>query len=277
MQAEHNSLPACPLCGNPSLRPRDQRAADCPRCGLLVNLETQALDYSAGGGQAVPDPSKMAWRLENARYRFRIITPFLHGHEVFIDIGCGSGEMLEAAKAHFAQHLGFDTNAPLISYAKGRGLNAVNAAFDPASLDTEIRSKKKVFALSHVIEHLSHPMDTLRTVCDVMAPGDLLYVEVPLHTGQSFTRQGYEWSLWNAEHVALYSGPALDYIARNLGLTTFAQGTRIFARGSKSRKTFLRLMLRSPLHFLLAAFRKPPHLSMADVMVADYGFILLRK
>lgn len=277
MQVELPSLPACPLCGNASLRPRDQHAADCPRCGLLVNLETHALDYSEGGGQAAPDASKMAWRLENARYRFRIITPFLNGHDLFIDIGCGSGEMLEAAKDRFAQHLGFDTNAPLITHAKGRGLNAVNAAFDSGSLGPDLRGKKKVFALSHVIEHLSHPMDTLRTVCDTMASGDLLYIEVPLHTGQSFTRQGYEWSLWNAEHVALYSGPALDYIARNLGLTTLAQGTRIFARGSKSRKTFLRLMLRSPLHFLLAAFRKPPYLSMADVMIADYGFVLLRK
>ncbi len=120
-------------------------------------------------------------------------------------------------------------------------------------------------------------MATLQAVCDAMVPGDLLYIEVPLHTGQSFARQGYAWSMWNTEHVALYSGPALDYIARTLGLTTLVNGTRIFARGSKSRKTFLRLMVRSPLRFLLTAARKPAYLSMADVMIADYGFILLRK
>ena len=40
-------------------------------------------------------------------------------------------------------------------------------------------------------------------------PGDLLYIEVPLHTGQSFQQQRYAWSLWYHEHLYLYSPMAL--------------------------------------------------------------------
>ena len=266
----------CPLCASDRITLRDAASALCAECGLLINRQTHALDYAGGGGQAIPDTEKMAWRLENARYRFRIIAPFLRDHEAFIDIGCGSGEMLEISRAYFPQHTGFDTNTALVHYAQQRGFNAFNAAFSAAALGT-LGAKRKVFALSHVIEHLAQPLDTLRTVYDAMAPGDLLYVEVPLYTGHSFTTLGYAWSLWNAEHVALYSAPALSFIARHFGLTVVQRGTRIFARGSKSRKTAIRLLLRAPLRFALTALQKPPCHSMADMMIADYGYALLQK
>jgi SAM-dependent methyltransferase len=273
----NNGVSHCPLCGSDQLLPRDAVAVLCAECGLLINRQTQALDYSGGGGQAVPDAAKMAWRLENARYRFRIIAPFIRAHEAFIDIGCGSGEMLEISRAYFKQHAGFDTNTILVDYTQQRGLNAYNAAFSAAALGQTLHDQPKVFALSHVIEHLAQPLETLRTIYEAMAPGDLLYLEVPLHTGQSFATLGYAWSLWNAEHVALYSPQALDFIACHFGLTVLQHGTRIFARGSKSRKTVIRLFLRAPLQFVLSAMRKPPFHSMADVMIADYGYALLQK
>ena len=267
----------CPLCASDRITLRDAASALCAECGLLINRQTQALDYVDGGGQAIPDAAKMVWRLENARYRFRIIATFLRDHEAFIDIGCGSGEMLEISRAYFPQHAGFDTNTALVHYAQQRGLNAFNAAFSHAALGEALCAQRKVFAISHVIEHLAQPLDTLSTVYDAMAPGDLLYVEVPLYTGQSFTTLAYHWSLWNAEHVALYSPQALSFIAHHFGLTVLQRGTRIFARGSKSRKTVIQLFLRAPFKFLINAFRKPLFHSMADVMIADYGYALLQK
>jgi SAM-dependent methyltransferase len=267
----------CPLCGSDRITPRDAASALCAECGLLINRQTHALDYSDGGGQAIPDAAKMAWRLENARYRFRLIAPFLREHTAFIDIGCGSGEMLEISRAFFPHHAGFDTNTTLVRYAQQRGLNAFNAAFSADALGETLRTQRKVFALSHVIEHLARPLDILGTVYDAMAPGDLLYLEVPLYTGQSFATLGYAWSLWNAEHVALYSPQALSFIAHHFGLTVLQRGTRIFARGSRSRKTAIRLLLHAPLRFALTTLQKPPCHSMADIMIADYGYALLQK
>lgn len=268
---------SCPLCGHADIAVRDEHAAHCPACGLLVNLDTAPLDYAEGGGQAVPDAAKMRWRVENARGRFRLLEPWLDGVEVFVDIGCGSGEMLEVAAARFARCIGFDTNRPLIGHIrKGGRAVAIEGHFDAAALPPEAAGRRTLFAASHVIEHLEQPLALVRQVAAAMHAGDLLYIEVPLHTGASFRKLGYRWSLWNREHLMLFSPQALEYLAAHSGLDTLAQGTRIFARGSHSTKTRLRLLARRPLAFMRAAIAKGRH-SFADVLIADYGYLVLRK
>jgi 2-polyprenyl-3-methyl-5-hydroxy-6-metoxy-1,4-benzoquinol methylase len=269
---------SCPLCGHPAPEVSDARSAHCPHCNLLINLETAPLDYVEGGGQAVPDPAKMHWRRENARRRFALMEPWLAGVETFVDIGCGSGEMLEAGASRFAHCIGFDTNRPLIEHIRGGGhAVAIEGHFDAAELPAEAAGRCTLFAASHVIEHLEQPLALVRQVAAAMQPGDIFYVEVPLHTGASFRKLGYRWSLWNHEHLMLFSPQSLAYVAANCGLVVLAQGTRIFARGSHSMKTRLRLLRESPGAFLRTVLTKPRTLSMADMMIGDYGFVVLRK
>jgi 2-polyprenyl-3-methyl-5-hydroxy-6-metoxy-1,4-benzoquinol methylase len=271
------SIAACPLCGRPSPDVRDAQAAHCPACDLLINLDTAPLDYAEGGGQAVPDAAKMRWRRENARSRFRLLEPWLAGIEAFVDIGCGSGEMLEVAAPRFAHRIGFDTNRPLIAHIRVAGnATAIEGHFDAAAIPRAAAGRRTLFAASHVIEHLEHPLDLVHRVAAAMRPGDLFYLEVPLHTGASFRKLGYRWSLWNREHLMLFSPKALACVAQRSGLTTLAQGTRIFARGSHSTRTRLKLLARRPLAFVRTAFAKGRH-SFADLMIADYGYLVLRK
>jgi SAM-dependent methyltransferase len=269
---------ACPLCGNPAPEPRDAHSAHCSVCDLLINLDTTPLDYAAGGGQAVPDAGKMHWRLENARRRFALLEPWLDGIGTFVDIGCGSGEMLEVAAGRFAHRIGFDTNRPLIEHIRAAGsATAIEGRFDSAALPLEAAGKRALFAASHVIEHIEQPLTLVRQVATTMKPGDIFYIEVPLFTGASFSKLGYRWSLWNREHLMLFSPKSLAYVAANSGLAMLAQGTRIFARGSHSMKTRLRLLRDSPTHFLRTLLTKPRYLSVADIMIADYGYLILRK
>lgn len=278
MLPQKDSMPShCLLCGSAELRVIDPKAALCPACDLLINRETEALDYADGGGQSPPDQDKMRWRLENARMRLRLIEPFLSGHATLVDIGCGSGEMLEAGVNLFSCRIGFDTNAQLIQHIRSRSNATVfESNFDAALTPKELSVQPKVFALSHVLEHLEKPLALVEQIVVAMAPGDLLYVEVPLHSGQSFRKQGFGWSLWNHEHVALYSTTALELLARRTGLDVLHRGTRVFARGSHSGKTRLRLMLADPLRFFRVLQTKGRH-SIADLMIADYGCIILRK
>lgn len=270
-------MAACPLCGNPAPEPRDTHSAHCPACDLLINLDTAPLNYAEGGGQAVPDAGKMRWRLENARRRFALLEPWLDGIETFVDIGCGSGEMLEAGTSRFTYCIGFDTNRPLIEHIRAAGsATAIEGHFDAAALPPAAAGRRTLFAASHVIEHIEQPLTLVRQVATAMKPGDIFYVEVPLFTGASFRKLGYRWSLWNREHLMLFSPKSLAYVAANSGLAMLAQGTRIFARGSRSMKTRLRLLARHPTAFLRAAFGKGAH-SFADLLIADYGYLLLRK
>lgn len=268
----------CPVCGNAALVEVDDHALHCPDCDLLLNRDTAPLDYRDGGGQAVPDAGKMRWRLENARRRLAIIAPHLKAHRGLVDIGCGSGEMLLAAARSLPLRVGFDTNLPLIRHIREHhGLHALGEHFRPEAVPAEVAAVPKVFTLSHVLEHLEAPNLLMAEIVRAMAPGDLLYLEVPLHTGRSFREKGYAWTLWNHEHLALYSLSALSRLARNHALEEMARGTRIFARGSYSGKTRLRLLRRHPLASLRALAEKPSYLSLADLLIADYGYLVLRR
>ncbi len=271
------ALDACILCGHAPLETLDTHAAYCPQCGLLHNLGAEETNYVKGGGQAVPDEAKTRWRRINAQRRLDIIAPHFAGHDTLIDIGCGSGEMLLAAKGRLPHVLGFDTNRPLIRHIRENlALPVIEGYFDAAVIAPDLLARKKIFTLSHVLEHLVQPLELVRKIHAAMSPGDLLYIEVPLYTGHSFRQMGYRWNLWATEHRALYSLQALRFLAASGGFETLSASTRIFARGSHSGKTRLRLLLKSPLHFLRAALNKGKH-SIADLLVADYGCLVLRK
>lgn len=269
---------ACIICGHAPLAILDRHAAHCPHCGLLHNLAAEETHYVEGGGQAVPDAAKTRWRLINARRRLDLIAPHAAGHDTLIDIGCGSGEMLCAAHERLPHVLGFDTNRPLIRHIREKlGLPVIEGYFEVAALEPALLARKKIFTLSHVLEHLAAPLELVGQIHAAMSSGDLLYIEVPLHTGRSFREQGYRWNLWAAEHRALYAPQSLRFIAARGGFEVLAAGTRIFARGSHSTKTRLRLFFRQPLRFIKCWATKPRALSMADVMIGDYGFVVLRK
>lgn len=271
-------IDACILCGSAPLEILAAQAAHCPQCGLLHNLTAEETNYVEGGGQAVPDAAKMRWRLINARRRFGLIAPHILGHDTLIDIGCGSGEMLLAARERLSHAVGFDTNRPLICHIhETPGLAAHASHFDAALLDPARVGCGRIFTLSHVLEHIEKPLALVKQIHAAMSPGDLLYIEVPLYTGQSFRQQGYRWNLWTAEHRALYAPESLHFLAASGGFETLSAGARIFARGSHSTKTRMRLFLRHPLRFVRCLATKPRALSMADVMIGDYGFIVLRK
>lgn len=270
------TAPHCFLCGNAQLEVLDARAALCRHCNLLINTETAPVDYRELGSSK--DPGKMHWRLVNCQCRLAILEPHLTDHRALVDIGCGSGQMLLAAAQRLPLRMGFEANASLVEYDREHyGLHVENAYFAPQLLSAEMRAAPKVFTLSHVVEHVADPLGLLQTVREAMNPGDLLYIEVPLFTGRSFRDKKYAWSLWYHEHLCLYSLEALAVLARGSGLETATSGTRIFARGSHSNKTRLRLLRQNPLVFLRTLLTKPSYLSLADVMIGDYGFVVLRK
>ena len=114
----------------------------------------------------------------------------------------------------FAHRIGFDTNRPLIAHIRAAGhATAIEGHFDAALLPPEAAGRRTLFAASHVIEHLERPLDLVHEIAAAMKPGDLLYIEVPLHTGASFRKLGYRWTLWNREHLMLFSPRSLAWVA----------------------------------------------------------------
>jgi len=96
--------------------------------------------------------------------------------ERLLDVGFGSGEFLEYAKTAGWEVAGVDPDPVSVESAVQRGLNVrhggVEAYADmPESFD--------VITMSHVIEHVHDPHETLKTIYRLLKPGGFLWLTTP--------------------------------------------------------------------------------------------------
>lgn len=264
----------CNICNNNNFEYDNQISAKCKTCGILYNLNARPLNYSNGGGQNIPDTKKSELRIQNALQRFKIIKRYMDNHDVFVDIGCGSGEMLEASKQYFKFHLGYDENKILIAYTQNKGLNTYNKCFERK--DIKIKSSGIVVSVSHVLEHVEKPLDMLKNIIGELRDNDILYIEVPLYTGYSFKTKKYNWSLWYDEHLALYSIKTLQMLARQLNLCILEYGYRNFYSDNFNKKLALKLFIRNPIKFLQRHIQRKSYQLLLDNQLRDYGFIVCK-
>ena len=267
----------CLLCGGENFI-EDTQSLQCISCSLLLNKNAWEKDYTEGGGQAVPSENKRALRLDNSQARFKLFEPFIDKNSVFIDIGCGSGEMLEISKQYSEKCLGFDTNRVLIDYCNGINLDVVCDYYDKKYLnEINYHGLQKVFAASHVIEHMDKPLSFIENIYNSMDKNDIFYIEVPLYTGLLFKRKKYNCNLWIDEHLALYSLQSLRYIANQFNFKTIECGHRNFINESKNKKFLIRNFIRNPIQFIYGYLTKNTRQQIADNIFKDYGYIILQK
>ncbi len=99
----------------------------------------------------------------------------------FLDVGCGAGELLWAAKHSGWEAEGVDPSKEFIEIGRerlgveGRAVTLEEAGFPDNYFDAA--------AMSSIIEHLYNPFETLREVHRVLRPGGLLWFDAPNEDG----------------------------------------------------------------------------------------------
>jgi len=269
----------CNVCNNTDLSSNDGRASLCCKCSVLLNLSAGEINYSENAGQNVPDALKHRQRQMNAELRFKLLEPLIKKPTFFIDIGCGSGEMLEESAKFCENHLGFEKNNALVQYLRKKGLSIQQSDFNAQSFKINHGTAiwQKIFSLSHVIEHIKKPIDLLMSVENCMSSGDVLYIEVPLYTGKSFSRYGYNWRLWYPEHYNLYSLETLMFLAEKLKLKVSAKGNRVFASNNLSIIDMLKIFFFTPMIIAVAIKRRSQGIRLPDLYYKDFGYTILAK
>jgi SAM-dependent methyltransferase len=182
---------ACPICGGagePALRKNGMTVERCGRCGFLfVNPRptrgSLAWMYNEGEGaiavaitEADPHGTANARQDERRReawYRIARIRQF-RARGRLLDIGCGSGETLEAASAAF-DVLGVDLSRAGVAGAAARAPGRVLAGSAEA---LPVRDASvDVAVLTEVLEHAFNPMAALREAARALRPHGLLVVQ----------------------------------------------------------------------------------------------------
>lgn len=210
---------SCRICGATPLAEftrRDARYGRCPSCGALLKLlspeEYQALhiDYHADALQSL-DVATLRRVLEIDEKR-AFLRPLLERHPnkgTFLDIGCGQGGYLLAAR-----ELGWDVLGvePSPSHS-ATGREHFELRIEPGYFDATRYGDRRFecVLLSHVIEHMYDPNAFLESVLSVVAPGGSLLVVTPNAAANVARWTGRYWTmLKQLDHVSMLTQEAFE-------------------------------------------------------------------
>jgi SAM-dependent methyltransferase len=141
-----------------------------------------------------------------------------------LDVGCGSGDLLE----HFAKRgwdaYGIDPSRAAVDAAARRGAKVHHGTLRDQPWPDEFFD---LITFQHSLEHITDPLDALHRSRGLLAPGGLLAVEVP--NWSCWQRRLLFRNLWFGldlpRHRQHFSPTALDRLAGQLGLDVHALGT----------------------------------------------------
>jgi CMP-N-acetylneuraminic acid synthetase/2-polyprenyl-3-methyl-5-hydroxy-6-metoxy-1,4-benzoquinol methylase len=132
----------------------------------------------------------------------------------FLDVGCSTGFVVEAAKTAGWEAIGIDLNPSAIEYGRSRGLDLRTVAlesadFAPGSFDA--------VGLFDVVEHLLDPARTVTTAVNLLAPGGILFLYVPNYDSASRLLMGANAHfIWPTHHLNYYTPSTIrDFLLRH--------------------------------------------------------------
>lgn len=142
-------------------------------------------------------------------------------NKVVVEIGCGAAHMLRhLCRAGANRGIGYDPSRESVPPEPvGPGsVEIIGASFDDVNLDTKI----DVVCSQHVLEHLPHPVDTLRKARDLLVWGGLALIEVP--NADSIFRDMNIWDL-TYEHISYFSPRSLNRALTDGGFSILRMDT----------------------------------------------------
>lgn len=102
----------------------------------------------------------------------------------WLDVGCGTGEVLAAARDAGWRVRGIEADAQFVQFARAHGLDVDRAFVTEHNSDSLMRGAQ-VVSLFNVVEHIDDPLALLQALAAGAEPGTWLVVEVPRHPSVS--------------------------------------------------------------------------------------------
>lgn len=230
----------CPVCGaagaaaRPLFEKLGMRIVECPGCGLtfsrtvLDDAHDRALYVQSAAQTGYQDLKRNAAYASLERIKSRYIVERLGDFRAppgrLLDIGPGSGKLLEAAAEAGWEALGIEANEEFAAVSRAPGVRVIHGFF-PGVLPAGERFE--AIALLDVIEHLREPLPLLRTAAARLAPGGVVAIQVPNVASLLVQLEGARNSNYCHGHWSHFNPRTLAALGRAAGLETLAVETFI--------------------------------------------------
>lgn len=132
-----------------------------------------------------------------------------------LDVGCGCGQLLQAARDIGFEAYGVDPSREAAGQAKACGFEAVHGLY---SADLYPENYFDLITIIHVIDHVMSPLDLLRSVQKHLRPGGAVLIAT--HNVQSLLAKlmGRHFIAYNVQHITYYTPDSLDQMLHHSGL-----------------------------------------------------------
>jgi SAM-dependent methyltransferase len=225
----------CPLCGGEGAPVGQKEGATLRECGcvgrVLLAWPWQSEDDYASlyltprvyheeeqrrEGQR-PSVERDTEHLRACWQRLTLLRQFIPEGQL-LDVGAGTGALVAQAAAFGYEALGLEPSHELAAWARRQGRRVEQGGWTVAGVSAQ-GGPWDLITLTDVLEHLTRPVDALRHLAELLAPGGALFVEWPEWGCPQATQQGLQWKhVRPRQHPALYDDDAARALFRLAGL-----------------------------------------------------------
>jgi SAM-dependent methyltransferase len=133
-----------------------------------------------------------------------------------LDVGCGSGFVLEAARDRGWDAYGVDLNSQVVEIGREKGLNIYNSKLE--DLSPKSFGKFDVLTMYDVLEHSYNPQAMIKAAKSMLVDGGLMVIYVPNWNSLARLVLGVEtfW-IWGIFHLSYFSIETLSELVSDNG------------------------------------------------------------
>jgi SAM-dependent methyltransferase len=132
-----------------------------------------------------------------------------------LDLGCGAGDLLQAARKHGWQGQGLDVSSPAAKHVRELGFEVFVGELAAAEFPA---GHFDVVTAAELLEHVFDPRALVEEVTRILRPGGLFWLTTPHARGLSARLLGLKWQcIWPPEHLQLFSIAGLKRLLRSAG------------------------------------------------------------
>ena len=136
----------------------------------------------------------------------------------YLDVGCSTGFVVEAARDAGWEATGIDLNPSAIDFGRSRGLDLRTAALEDEGFE---EGSFDAVSLFDVLEHLHDPVRTLRASVRLLRPGGIVFLYVPNYDSASRLLMGKDAHfIWPTHHLNYYTPATIRDLMTREGLDT---------------------------------------------------------